>query len=153
MFRVKVNKNNVTISEKEQMTAGSVNVYPVVFEFSDDWDGLERVALFKNQDKVIRFVLDETNTVQMPWELMTNVGSKIFVGIRGMNGDEVVLPSVWAICGNVVESVDDLDGIEANPPPSGDNLESLALEVEHLKNTMPKPMSAETLRSILMGGV
>lgn len=152
MFRVKVNKNAVTVAEKDQMTAGSINVYPVVFDFSSDWDGLDRVALFKNQDKVIRFVLDETNQVQMPWELMSEVGSKIFVGVRGMKGNTVVLPSVWAACGQVIESVNDAIGVDPDVPPSGGTIEDLFVDVDKLKEEIPDPMNAATLRDILKGG-
>lgn len=152
MFRIKVKKNNVSVTEKDQMTAGSVNVYPVIFEFSSDWDGLDRIALFKNATKTIRFLLDDTNSVQMPWELMTEVGSKISVGVKGIRGNEVILPSVWAACGQVIESVNDAEGEPPNLTPSGTTMDGLLVEMEGLKQTIPDPMSADTLRDILTGG-
>lgn len=152
MFRVKVNKNSISVTEKDTMTSGSVNVYPVEFEFNaSDWDGLIRIALFKNESKTIQYILDETNRVQMPWELMVNAGSKISVGVCGHNGDEIILPSQWAACGSVIEGVhyDHGGSSPSDPPPSGLSLEMLAQKISELENKMPTPISEEDLDYIL----
>lgn len=153
MFLVKINKNSISVTQKDTMTAGSVNVYPVQFEFNEaDWEGLTRIALFKNESKTIQYILDETNLVQMPWELMTKAGSKISVGVCGHNGDDIVLPTSWAACGAVVEGVHyEHEGADdpSDPPPSGLSLEILAQELKELKESLPTPIPEETLNDIL----
>ena len=44
MFLLYAEKNQLAVREKEPITSGSVNVYPVQFEFSEDWDGLDRTC-------------------------------------------------------------------------------------------------------------
>lgn len=154
MFNVKVNKNAITVTQKDTMTAGSVNVYPVQFEFnSADWDGLDRVAIFTNQYKTIQYLLDDSNLVEMPWELMTMVGSKISVGVYGKKGDNVVLPTQWGICGQVVEGVIPSGDLPSPPPSSGGggttDLSEIMKELGQIKASIPSPITAEELRDIL----
>ena len=47
MFVLYANKNQLTARKKEPVTSGSVNVYTARFEFSPDWAGLTRKAVFK----------------------------------------------------------------------------------------------------------
>ena len=47
MFILYANKNMLSLRQREPVTSGSVNVYSVLFEFSDDWDGLARTAVFR----------------------------------------------------------------------------------------------------------
>lgn len=152
MFYVRVNKNSITVVRKDIITAGSVNVYPVKFEFnSADWNGLIRIAIFKNEEKAIQYVLDKTNLVQIPWELMTKVGGKIFVGVCGHNGNEIVLPTQWASCGQVVEGAHYIhdSGSDPKPPPSGESLGNVIAELNKLKKSIPIPITTEELLDIL----
>lgn len=50
MFLLHASKNNLTVRQREPLTSGSVNVNMVQFEFSSDWDGLERTAVFRAAD-------------------------------------------------------------------------------------------------------
>ena len=47
MFILQANKNKLAVLEREPVTSGSVNVYRARFEFSDDWEGLTRKAVFR----------------------------------------------------------------------------------------------------------
>lgn len=159
MFRVKVTKNNISVPEKDQMTCGSVNVYPVQFEFNEsDWGELDRVAVFKNQVTIIKRTLDETNLVQMPWELMTFTGSTIQVGVIGMKDGEVVLPTQWGACGTTVEGVIPDGGMieSGGSGPSVDidlsNIEKDISEIKASLQNLPKPIPSEKLAEILGGG-
>ena len=42
MFILYADKNKLTLRQREPVTSGSANVYPVRSEFSGDWNGLER---------------------------------------------------------------------------------------------------------------
>lgn len=105
MFAVKVDKNIASIVEKEQITSGSQNVYVTQFEFSDEWQYLERTARFRGGDKVIDILLDDTNKCMIPWEVMTKAKVTVEVGAYGVKDGNVVLPTVWASMPIVLQSV------------------------------------------------
>lgn len=105
MFAVKVDKNIASIVEKEQITSGSQNVYVTQFEFSDEWQYLERTARFRGGDKVIDILLDNTNKCMIPWEVMTKAKVTVEVGAYGVKDGNVVLPTVWASMPIVLQSV------------------------------------------------
>lgn len=54
MFRLQMNKNHVVVEETEMITSGSVNVYDVEFRFNEDWEGLERIAVFRAGNVMIQ---------------------------------------------------------------------------------------------------
>ena len=105
MFLLEVHKNGITARVTEMVTSGSVNVYPVEFEFSRDWDGLERVAVFRSGGESVSAMLDGADTCTVPWEVLTanDVGKALYIGVYGVRDGEVVLPTVWASVGKVYE--------------------------------------------------
>lgn len=108
MFLLYAEKNKITIKEKEIVTAGSANIYDVQFAFDDDWEGLERVAVFRVGSTSVSIALTEENQCLLPWECMqrNDVGKMISVGVYGQFGDDVVLPTVWATLGVIKRSVE-----------------------------------------------
>lgn len=105
MFLLEVHKNGITARVTEMVTSGSVNVYPVEFEFSRDWDGLERVEVFRSGGESVSAMLDGADTCTVPWEVLTanDVGKALYIGVYGVRDGEVVLPTVWASVGKVYE--------------------------------------------------
>lgn len=122
MFVLQVKKNQIKVAQVEQMTSGSQNVYPLQFQFSDEWDYLERVAVFANdvgpdgpiENPVYNQLLDESNKCFIPWEVNSQHNKHVFVGVFGTMDGEVVLPTIWVDLGNVVLGV--TTGIEIEPP-------------------------------------
>lgn len=70
MFRLQADKTKLALRQREQLTSGSVNVYPVRFEFSPDWDGLTRTAVFKAGSESRSVLLDESGACSIPWEVL-----------------------------------------------------------------------------------
>ncbi len=99
MLILEADKNNLKVLQKELVTSGSVNVYPVEFRLNEDWDGMNRVAVFTNGIEMISIPLDGTNQCQIPWEVMTEPNRQLRVGIFGTEGETVVLPTIWANLG------------------------------------------------------
>lgn len=104
MIELNVLKNSISITERETIISGSVNVNYVHFHFSSHWDGLERVAVFKNPIKTINVPIVNDQCV-VPWEVTTKPGLSIQMGVYGIKASEVILPTIWINLGTVIEGV------------------------------------------------
>ena len=51
MFVLYADKTQLTVRQKEPITSGSSNTYQVRFEFSPEWDGLAKAAVFQDAPK------------------------------------------------------------------------------------------------------
>lgn len=114
MFILYANKNMLSLRQREPVTSGSVNVYSVLFEFSDDWDGLARTAVFRAGQESRSILLGPDNQCDIPWEVLGTGGTYLYAGVCGTRGGEVVLPTVWAVLGKILEGT--TAGEEAKPP-------------------------------------
>lgn len=102
MFALYADKTQLALRQREQLTSGSVNVCPVRFEFSSDWDGLARTAVFRGSGAAISVLLDETGECGIPWEVLRVPGYHLEAGVYGTRGEAVVLPTVWADLGKIL---------------------------------------------------
>lgn len=114
MFIVKAEKVISSVTQTEKMTSGSKNVYVVKFEFSEEWQYLERTAVFRSGQKIINILLDEENKCMVPWEVMTTKGVGVDVGVFGTRDGEVVMPTTWSSMGTMLEGV--VTGVEPSEP-------------------------------------
>lgn len=189
------------------MTSGSVNVYEARFEFSPDWEGLTRTAVFEAGPERRSVLLDESGQCVIPWEVLMVPGVQLTAGVYGERDGETVLPTTMASLGTILNGA--VLGEDAHPPTpdlweqalsekaDGMNLDGLTLQLmsgekvlsqaelpppgggeggvsDHrfLKGrdaaeqhpidaitgladalkTIPRPMTADELRKILLGG-
>lgn len=114
MFVLTAEKNVLTLQEKETLTSGSVNIYRTRFLFSPDWDGLERIVLFKALRTVWSVLLDKTNECTIPWEVLTHAGTNLLCGVYGARDGTVVLPTIWRSLGQILPGA--APGEDAQPP-------------------------------------
>lgn len=114
MFKLYANKVNLQRIDKELVTSGSVNAYDVFFQFSADWDGITRTAVFRAGDTQISILLDENNRCTIPWECLLEARRTLYAGVYGTKGEEVVLPTIWESLGNI--EVGATLGNNAQPP-------------------------------------
>lgn len=116
MIILQAEKNRLTMIQREQITSGSVNVYRARFEFSPDWDGLTRTAVFKAGAVSRSVLLDDTNECVIPWEVLEKYHpfTNLMAGVYGTKGGEIVLPTVWARLGQILEGVTTSEN--ARPP-------------------------------------
>lgn len=115
MFRLYADKNKLSLLEREPVTSGSVNVYEARFEFSEDWEGLERVAVFRAAGAAREVLLDTGGVCVVPWEVLAAPRVRLLAGVYGTRGGEIVLPTVWADLGSILEGVP-TNGEGARPP-------------------------------------
>lgn len=106
-FLLFANKNKLTVQQREAMTSGSVNVNSILFEFSNDWDELDKTVVFRsgNDDnsKKMNVLLDHvTNECSIPWEMLSEPGIRLQVGVYGTQNGSTVLPTIWADLGEIL---------------------------------------------------
>lgn len=114
MFVLYADKTQLAVREKEPVTSGSVNVYHAQFEFSDDWDGLTRTAVFQAGSVSRSVLLDESGTCTVPWEVLKTPRISLAAGVCGEKDGDVVLPTVWAWLGLIMEGAAPEE--DAQPP-------------------------------------
>ena len=114
MFILYANKNQLTVRKRESLTSGSVNAYEARFEFSPDWEGLTKTAVFKAGNEVRSVLLGADGQCTIPWEVLSSHGRQLTAGICGTRGTDMVLPTVYASLGTILEGV--APGENARPP-------------------------------------
>lgn len=131
MFVLYAEKNKISVRKKETVTSGSVNVYTARFEFSEDWQGLTRRAVFKAGKESRTVLLDESGECVIPWEVLASPGQQLMAGVFGA-ADETALPTEWALLGLIRRGVP--GGGEGSRPPTPDLWEQeLAKKQDRLK--------------------
>ena len=121
MFILCADKNELAVRQREPVTSGSVNVYGVSFEFSEDWAGLNKTAVFQAGCVSREVLLGSSGACVVPWEVLRVPGYQLKAGVYGNQGGEVVLPTVWADLGVILEGVSRFtaEPPEPVPPPGG----------------------------------
>ncbi len=117
MFILYAEKTRLSVQKSEPVTSGSVNVYPVRFQFSPDWDGMAPTAVFRAGWKSCTAVLDLNGECVIPWEVLEKPRCRLEAGVCGVRDGNVVLPTVWADLGMVLEGAE--PGEPARPPTAG----------------------------------
>lgn len=134
MFILKAEKNRLARQVRELLTSGSVNANEVRFEFSPEWEGLERTAVFKAGPEERSVLLDDTNECGIPWEVLVKPGVRLLAGVCGTKGGEVVLPTVWESLGVILEGVS-VPEEESRPPTPDIWQQELARKADALDYT------------------
>lgn len=117
IFILYAEKNRLTVQAREPVTSGSVNVCAVQFDFSEDWEGLAKTACFRAGGKTVSVPLGADGGCVVPWEVLQDSGRLLLAGVCGRGAEGVVLPTVWASLGTVLEGT--AAGEPARPPESG----------------------------------
>lgn len=118
MFILCAEKNRLTVRERESITSGSVNAWPVRIEFSPEWDGLERTIIFQ-AGGVEKVLMLSGGACTIPGEVLTVPGRYLMAGVCGSRGGEVVLPTVWANLGLILEGA--APSVPPDPVPGADH--------------------------------
>lgn len=145
-FELLAEKNRLTLTQKSLLTSGSVNVYSVRFKFSPDWDGLDKRCVFRtgyDTGNVIAVELDENGRCVIPWEVLTTADKLLYAGVYGTKGEEIVLPTVWALLGKILQGTYPGEGSGPPTPDAWQQLkDDLARAAEELENIQGYTQSA-----------
>ena len=113
MIKVRYSKVNGRCMLREPLTSGMVG-QPIHFEYSHDFDGLALTAVFTNSKTTVD-VLNPGNQCVIPHEVLDTVGEVVKVGIYATRGDELVIPTVYATIGVVLNGADPSGDVSADP--------------------------------------
>jgi len=116
-FILYADKNKLIVRKRGPLTSGSAGVYSVRFEFSTDWEGLSRTAVFQADGEPARMLLDESGECGIPREVLVKPGVRLKAGVYGVQGGEIVLPTIWADLGEILRGVAMPDGGTYPPTP------------------------------------
>lgn len=108
------------ISPKEPLTVGMANAVKCSVTFDSSWDGLLKMAVFTNGRTTVDVSenrWDDDNVIPIPAEVLTSPRLTVRVGFYGVDGQTVVLPTVWCSLG-VVQEAADPTGDESLTPSS-----------------------------------
>ncbi len=114
MFRLSADRTYLRVEDREPLTSGSVNVNRAAFTFSADWTSLTKTAVFRAGKESRELLLPDTLDCAIPWEVLKKPGEQLYAGVYGTRGGELVLPTVWAHLGTVLEGA--APGENARPP-------------------------------------
>lgn len=104
MFELYAEKTKLLLRRREQLTSGAVKVYRARFQFSADWEGLGRTAVFRAAGVSVPVLLGASGECEIPWEVLQKPGYRLEAGVYGTDADgETVLPTVWAGLGLILE--------------------------------------------------
>lgn len=116
MYWANVDENILSVSGQSVIVVGNANANQVVFSFSDEWDGLMRVAVFRNSINVIAVEVPRSGTITIPWECCEEVGDVVYLGAYGLDSDGMVKrPTTWTTLGTIVDGVD-INGAGCSEP-------------------------------------
>lgn len=109
MIKVNCTGNGASAACDQWLTCGTVGAV-CEFSFDSTWDGLRKTAVFTDGNTQRDVLLTENRCV-IPWEVLTQAGAKLCVGVYGADaGGEVVVPTIYANVGEIRPGAD----------PSGD---------------------------------
>lgn len=118
MVQITCNKARAEARGREVLTVGMSNAVTVGFDFSSEWAGLSKTAVFTNGKTTVD-VLESQWTdgaaVDIPHEVLTEEGRRVQVGIYGTDGTRVVLPTVWATLGVVLPAAEPSGDVSTDP--------------------------------------
>lgn len=88
-----VTGQRIETTETAMLVAGTINVYTARFAFDEEWDGLQRTAVFA-VDGITREQLLTDDACTVPWEVLV-AGNRLRVGVYGTKADGTRLPTIW----------------------------------------------------------
>ncbi len=125
MIHVIVRERDATAQATEPITSGSVGL-DCRFRFSEDWEGLGKVAIFQGSMQIIDVALVGQESCVVPHEVLERALGHLKIGVYG-TGDQGqrVTPTVWADAGRILPGV---EPSEIEPTPATQSLVQQILE-------------------------
>lgn len=119
MFVLYADKTQLAVRQKEPVTSGSSNACEVQFEFSPEWEEMEKTAVFQAGCAEKSVVLTG-GACAVPREVLREPGYFLMAGVCGRLGEDLVMPTVWANLGLILEGAGQEGDIPGpDTPPEG----------------------------------
>ena len=118
MITVTVNNRKAVAVPLTDVTTGATGI-PVSFHFSEDWDGLSKVAVFRTDNGGSAEMAILMNQTTVPHEVLTNAYDILWIGVYGENaGGTIIIPTIWANAGAIQPGTESEAYDPAEPTPS-----------------------------------
>ena len=102
------------------ITSGMVGA-TIDVEFSSDWEGLNKVAVFTNGE-ISKDVINPTDIITIPWEVLDKPNKTASVGFYGysmVDGEKVLaIPTIYIDLGRIEKGADPSGDPSAEPTPT-----------------------------------
>ena len=124
MIKVFVQKTMAQAVVDTPLTSGSKGL-TVEFVFSEDWNGLEKTAVFETSSFYKETEQLTGETIEVPEDVMAWANETLYVGVYGtsQNG-ATVIPTVYADCGKIQKGANDSEGGRPLIPAQSDILQN-----------------------------
>jgi hypothetical protein len=118
MILIDVTKNDAKVSYTEKLTSGTVG-QKCQFNFSEEWNDLTKIAVCVCGNVVKDVIVDELNTIEIPWEVLVKHGKYLDIGVYGTDGNgERAIPTIYATVGAVCKGADPSGDESVKPTPT-----------------------------------
>ena len=125
MIHVIVRERDATAQATEPITSGSVGL-ECSFRFSEDWDGLGKVAIFQGSGRIVDVALVGQESCAVPHEVLERALGHLKIGVYGTGEQgQRVTPTIWADAGRILPGV---EPSEIEPTPATQSLVQQILE-------------------------
>ena len=125
MIHVIVRERDATAQATEPITSGSVGL-ECSFRFSEDWEGLGKVAIFQGSGQIIDVALVGQESCTVPHEVLQQALGHLKIGVYGTGEQgQRVTPTIWADAGRILPGV---EPSEIEPTPATQSLVQQILE-------------------------
>ena len=144
MIKIEVQSTQAVIRSQQTLTAG-LRGAKVHFIFGQDWDGLIKTAVFRQGDKTVA-VADIGTEVTVPWEVLTQPGLPVQIGVYGTNVNQVAIPTLWAVTQPVRPGTDPEADPSTEPTPGlWEQMQGKLGELEQTIEELPPPVYLVTV--------
>ena len=130
MMKLRVNQADSHLIRKEIITSGAHYAFYVQFDFDESWNGLTKIAQFRAGEILKSWILPEDHICTIPWEVLITPELQLEIGVCGMDGEEVILPTIWVNAGLIHEGA---AGGEESLPPTPSLYEQLLKMIGNLE--------------------
>lgn len=119
MLIITVNSRAAIIKQcRDLITSGSVG-YPVEFLFSPEWDGLQKIAVFRGSGLAFDVPLIDSDATVIPHEVLAQSGKPLSIGVYGANAaGDIVIPTVYVNVGFIQPGTEPSEVDPSEPTPS-----------------------------------
>ncbi len=130
MINIYVQKTQARAELDAPVTSGSVG-REVRFQFSADWDGLTKTAVFETNNYRESRSVPESGTVEIPPDVLAYPGYQLRIGVIGKSADgATVIPTVYADCDEIKSGA---STVPVGTPPTPSQAEQLQMQIDALR--------------------
>lgn len=133
-IEIKLEKQLLTIQNREVISSGDVNYDSCRFEFDESWEGYTKTAVFyQEKQRVYYAILDNENKCYIPAPAIVKA-SPLYIGVFGVLGNKILTSSMDSL--PIVEGA--ISGAEVDIEPSDTVFAAIVASYQAILDTITK---------------